>query len=73
MSIADVAKLKPESLPECYTVLFPGVKRFILLPIANGAVRAMLYCDWVSDRTMTPGESKAVLALRNLFLPLMAQ
>ena len=73
VSIADVAKLKPESLPEGYTVLFPGVKRFILLPIANGAVRAMLYCDWVSDRTMTPGESKAVLALRNLFLPLMAQ
>lgn len=73
VSIADVAKLKPTSLPDGYRAYFPHVRKFILLPIANGPVRAMLYCDWDSDRSMTPGEVQAVMALRNLFLPLMAQ
>ena len=73
VSIADVAKLKPSSLPDGYQGLFPQVKKFILLPIANGSVRAMLYCDWNLDRNMTAGEVKVVMALRNLFLPLMAQ
>jgi HD-like signal output (HDOD) protein len=72
VSIADVGMLKDLSLPERYRDLLPHVKRFILLPIANGQVRAMIYCDWNSDGRMTKGEVKAVIALRNLLLPFMS-
>jgi HD-like signal output (HDOD) protein len=72
VSIADVGILKAISLPEGYRDLLPDVKRFVLLPIANGQVRAMVYCDWNSDGRMTKGEVKAVIALRNLLLPFMS-
>jgi HD-like signal output (HDOD) protein len=72
VSIADVGILKSTSLPEGYKELLPNVRRFVLLPIANGPVRAMMYCDWHSDRSMTKGEVKAVIALRNLLLPFMS-
>jgi HD-like signal output (HDOD) protein len=72
VSIADVGILKAISLPEGYRDLLPDVKRFVLLPIANGQVRAMVYCDWNSDGRMTKGEVKAVIALRNLLLPYMS-
>jgi HD-like signal output (HDOD) protein len=72
VSIADVGILKAMSLPEGYRELLPNVKRFVLLPIANGQVRAMMYCDWNSDGRLTKGEVKAVIALRNLLLPNMS-
>jgi hypothetical protein len=72
VSIADVGILKEISLPERYRDLLPDVKRFVLLPIANGQVRAMMYCDWKSEGRLTKGEVKAVIALRNLLLPFMS-
>ena len=72
VSIDDVSRLKSASLPDGYRELLPDVKKFILLPVANGSVRAMLYCDWESDRQLTPGERNAVSELRNLLLPYMS-
>jgi HD-like signal output (HDOD) protein len=72
VSIADVGILKAISLPERYRDLLPDVRRFVLLPIAIGQVRAMIYCDWYSAGRMTKGEVKAVIGLRNLLLPFMS-
>jgi hypothetical protein len=72
VSIADVGILKATSLPERYRDLLPDVKRFVLLPIATGSVRAMLYCDWNFDGSMTKAEVSAVIALRNMLLPFMS-
>jgi HD-like signal output (HDOD) protein len=72
VSIDDVSRLKSASLPDGYRDLLPDVKKFILLPVANGSVRAMLYCDWESDRALSTGEMGAVSDLRNLLLPYMS-
>lgn len=69
VSIADVSKLKPSSLPDGYAALFPKVGRFVILPIAHGSVSGLIYCDWDCDAAGSETELVALKKLRNLFLP----
>ena len=69
VSIADVSKLKDASLPEGYRALLPQVTKFIILPIANGRVSGLLYCDWDGDTVLHPAEMEGVKKLRDLLLP----
>ena len=72
VSIDDVSRLKNGSLPEGYRELLPDVKRFILLPVAVGSVRAMLYLDWESEGALAAEEMEALAELRGLLLPFMS-
>ena len=69
VSIADMARLKPTSLPEGFRELLPAVNKFIILPIANGRVSGLLYCDWDRERTITAAEMAVVRKLRDLYVP----
>ncbi|MEI8157478.1 MAG: HDOD domain-containing protein [Burkholderiales bacterium] len=69
VSIADVSRLKVSALPDGYTALMPRVNKFVILPIANGAVSGLVYCDWDSETVLSATEMDAVKKLRNLFLP----
>ena len=73
VSIEDVSKLKEASLPEGYRALLPHVTRFIILPIANGRVSGLLYCDWDTQRVLNQTEIEALKKLRNLLLPFLPQ
>jgi HD-like signal output (HDOD) protein len=69
VSIADVTKQKDAALPDGYHRLLPHVNRFIVLPIANGSVSGLIYCDWENEKELSPLELAAVRKLRDLFLP----
>ena len=69
VSIADVTKLKPAMLPDSYNALLPHVTKFLILPICNGHVGGLIYCDWETDKDITQDELTSVKKLRDLFLP----
>ena len=71
VSIDDVSKLKPASLPDGYAELFPDTRKFIILPISPSRVTGLLYFDWDAGATLGPAEMDAVKRLRDLFLPLL--
>lgn len=69
VAIADVSKLKPAALLNDYATLLPGVRKFLILPIAHARVSGLMYCDWETGRELTPSELASVRKLRDLFLP----
>jgi HD-like signal output (HDOD) protein len=69
VSITNVLKLKPSSLPDGYHQLLPMVTRFLVLPIANSRVTGLLYCDWDDSGELQQAELAAIRQLRDLFLP----
>lgn len=68
VSITDVSKLRPTALIDGYKELLPDVNKFIILPIANSRVGGLVYCDWDSDKVLSPMELEAAKKLRTLFL-----
>jgi HD-like signal output (HDOD) protein len=72
VSIADVSRLKVSALPDGYRSLLPLVNKFLILPISNSTVSGLLYCDWDSEKVLSPLELGAVKKLRGLFLPFFA-
>lgn len=71
VSITDVGRLKASALPDGYRRLLQGVRRFLVLPIANGHVAGLLYCDWEDSRELHAQELDAIRQLRDLFLPFL--
>jgi HD-like signal output (HDOD) protein len=69
ISIANVSKLKPSALPDGYATFFPDIKKFIILPIAQGSVSGLVYCDWDSEGVSNQMELATMKKLRDLFLP----
>ncbi|MBI5938741.1 MAG: HDOD domain-containing protein [Betaproteobacteria bacterium] len=73
VSITDVNKLAPSALPDGFRQLLPNVTRFLVLPIGTDKVTGLVYYDWESNKTLSPGELEVVRKLRNLFLPFFSQ
>lgn len=71
VSITNVTRLSPSSLPDHYHELLPKVKKFIILPIATQKVHGLLYCDWDTEQDIGAEEMTALRQLRNLFIPYM--
>ena len=69
VSIEDVSKLKPASLPEGFRELLPATSKFVILPIAHSRVTGLLYFDWDSEKALGLAEMEAAKKLRDLFLP----
>lgn len=71
VSIEEVAKLKPNALPEGYRNLLPRTTQFLILPIAHSRVFGLIYCDWEVRHELTHPVMVALKRLRDLFLPLL--
>lgn len=69
VSITDVKRLAPTALPDGFRQLLPNVTRFLILPIGTEKVTGLVYYDWESTRSLSPGELEVIRKLRNLFLP----